>query len=68
MRTVRTKVYKFSELSEDAKAIATVNEAIRFQISITGRTKKEFNHHELDASKERILKQKAEFKADGTRF
>lgn len=68
MRTIRTKVYQFSELSEQGQAIATVNEAIRFNLFFTGRAKKEFNHHELDAAKDRIAKYKYEFKADGTRF
>lgn len=68
MRTIRLKVYKFKELSADGKSVATVEEAVRFHLSITGRMKKEFNHHELEAARERVLKYKYEFKADGTRF
>lgn len=65
MRTLRIKLYQFKELTPQSKEIAVYNEAKRFHINIAGFDKSIFALHELDAAKERILKNKYEFRNDG---
>jgi hypothetical protein len=70
MRTIRTKVYQFSELSEQAKIKAIRDEVSKFRnyFCLASPDTMTAIEEEKYQAGERIKANEYEFKADGTRF
>lgn len=68
MRTVRLKLYRLQELNTNMQEQVITKEAERFEQQISGRLKGFSNPHELEAAKERLIKNRAEFLENGTRM
>lgn len=68
MRTIRIKLYKFQELSEEAQKAAIEADAKRTEIMFAGKLKGYLTQPQLDSSKEWLIKRKSEFTESGKLF